>query len=110
MSAALGPERTFRCILALCSSYFGVSQAEILGRGRTLRQQAARATAMHLTRKHCVWSHADIGQAFDGRDETGVGRILASMRRTAESQSEAARRLARVESELLRLTGERSAA
>lgn len=57
-------------IIDQAAAHFGVTVADVLGRGRWGRYTAARHVAVHAIRSATGWSYPRIGQRFGGLDHT----------------------------------------
>lgn len=59
-------------IIETVAAAFGISKAELLGRGRTRQIALPRQIAMYLLREEANYSLPQIGEAIGGRDHTTV--------------------------------------
>lgn len=79
---------TLEAILLVGADYFGVSSAELTGRGRGARLALQRQVLMYLMREETGASLPQIGQALGGRDHTtiihGYEKVAAEVERDPE--------------------------
>jgi len=83
-----GPARATRIIMAVVSSFYGVTPVALVGQERRRSVARARHVAMYLLRTDVGLSYSELGRLFGGRDHTtakyGVSRIELKMKTTCE--------------------------
>jgi chromosomal replication initiation ATPase DnaA len=62
-----------RKITSVCAAVWGVTDEEVLGRGRSHREFHPRAAAVHIARTTLKLSYGQIGRAINGRDPSTIG-------------------------------------
>jgi len=77
-------------ILLVAAAAYGVTQDDIIGRGRTRHVSRARHVAMWLARQLTVMSYEAIGAVLGGRDHTTVLYAVRKIEALHEDNQESA--------------------
>lgn len=65
-------------IQALTAAAFGLESAALTGRDRRQEISTARQAAMFIAVRACLFTHAEVGRCFDGREQSSVYNAVRS--------------------------------